>query len=206
MDFQTWFEATIAHEGGFVFDPDDKGGATNFGITQSSYSEFKNRKVTVDEIQNMGLEQAKEFYQNLFATLGLNAIPSSCQRGYSDAVVNLGKGGASKVIQMATNTKLRPTNSDDWIDVDGIIGSGSRQAIQEAKLNFWDFYAELGIWYANLILKGCGFGNPRTEQNKFARGWYKRLLENFFQDRLDEMSSQELEQILVRKKNAESEA
>ena len=34
--FESWFDRTIEHEGGFVNDPDDKGGATNYGITQDT--------------------------------------------------------------------------------------------------------------------------------------------------------------------------
>ena len=201
--FESWFDRTIEHEGGFVNDPDDKGGATNYGITQDTYSEFKGRKVTVDEIENMTLEEAKDFYLDFFGKLGVGNVPDSLARGYSDAAVNLGRGGASKVVQMACNTKLYSSNYEEWIDVDGAVGSGTREAISNANLNFWDWYAELSMWYANLILKGCGFSNERTTQHRFQRGWFRRLLTNFFDDRIDEMSIEELEEIIEKKKAEE---
>lgn len=200
MDFKAWFRKTLEHEGGFVNDPDDQGGATNHGITQQSYSEFIGRSVTIDEIETMSLQQAEEFYLQLFGSLGMANIPNSCQRGYSDAAVNLGKGGASRVVQMACNTKLNPGNKDNWIDVDGAIGSGSRAAIADSGLSYWDWYAELAVWYANLVLKGCGFGNERTTQHKFQRGWFRRMHQNLVQDRLAEMSIEELEQVIEQKR------
>ena len=202
--FESWFERTIEHEGGFVNDPDDKGGATNFGITQESFSEFKGRKVTVDEIEGMTLDEAREFYLDFFGKLGVSNVPASLVRGYSDAAVNLGRGGASKVVQMACNTRLNPGNSEEWIDVDGAVGAGTRRAIDSANLTYWDWYAELSMWYANLILKGSRFSNERTNQHRFQRGWFRRLLTNFFDDRIDEMSIEELEEILEKKKEAEN--
>ena len=200
--FESWFERTIEHEGGFVNDPDDKGGATNFGITQETYSEFKERKVTVDEVENMTIEDAKEFYLDFFNKLGVNNVPKSLHRGYSDAAVNLGRGGATKVMQMACNTKLMAGDSDGWIDVDGAVGPGTRTAIEDSNLTYWDWYSELSMWYANLVLKGSRFSNERTSQHRFQRGWFRRLLTNFFDDRIDVMSVLELEEILEKKKSA----
>ena len=70
MDFEAWLAQTLEHEGGFVNDPDDKGGATNFGITQKSYSEFKKRSVTIDEVETMSEEDAGEFYLDFWNNLG----------------------------------------------------------------------------------------------------------------------------------------
>lgn len=50
-------------EGGFVNNPADRGGATNYGITQKVYEEFKGRKVTIDEMRNMPIEDAKAIYK-----------------------------------------------------------------------------------------------------------------------------------------------
>ena len=136
MSFESWFEQTLEHEGGFVNAPDDKGGATNFGITKESYSEFKDRRVTASEIEAMTVEDARDFYLEFWNNLGLSNVPSAIRPLYLDAAVNMGKGGASKVMQMACNTKLNPTNAsgeDDfkWIDVDGVPGSGTREALDK---------------------------------------------------------------------------
>jgi lysozyme family protein len=180
MEFQEWFERTIAHEGGFVFDPADKGGATSMGITQESYSEFKDRKVTVDEMENMSLDDAREFYEDYWSKLGMEGLPEAIIPFYSDAAVNLGRGGATKVIQMALNTKNNIDGPDEegWVDVDGLRGSGTNQAIAAARLSAEDYLAELMVWYANLVLDGCRY-TGRTNQNRFIRGWTRRLLENY---------------------------
>ena len=180
MDFESWLTQTLEHEGGFVNDPDDKGGATNFGITQKSYSEFKDRSVTIDEIETMTVEDAGEFYLDYWNKLGLDNVPEAIRPLYIDAAVNLGRGGASRVMQMACNTKLNPTKDEDedafdWIDVDGVPGRGTRAALDDANLTIFDYFAELSVWYSNLVLRGCSFDAERTNQNRFLRGWMRRL-------------------------------
>lgn len=36
MEFEDWVEIVLKHEGGFVDDPNDLGGATNMGVTQKN--------------------------------------------------------------------------------------------------------------------------------------------------------------------------
>ena len=43
-EFNEIIEEVLEAEGGFVNDPDDLGGATNFGVTQKSYSAFLSKR------------------------------------------------------------------------------------------------------------------------------------------------------------------
>lgn len=54
-NFQEAIEKTLAHEGGYVNDPDDAGGETNFGISKRSFP--------AEDIKNMTIERAKEIYR-----------------------------------------------------------------------------------------------------------------------------------------------
>ena len=65
-EFDEIIEEVLHAEGGYVDDPDDKGGATNFGITQSSFSAYRGYDVTKDEVKEMTRDEAKECYKRDF--------------------------------------------------------------------------------------------------------------------------------------------
>ena len=57
-------------EGGFVNDPDDLGGATNKGITLTTYKEYRKRKglpdPSVDDLKNISDEEWTEVLKTMF--------------------------------------------------------------------------------------------------------------------------------------------
>ena len=65
-EFNEIIEEVLEAEGGFVNDPDDLGGATNFGVTQKSYSAFLGSEASVDDVRNMTRDEAKECYKKDF--------------------------------------------------------------------------------------------------------------------------------------------
>ena len=44
--FEEIIEVVLEHEGGYVDDPDDKGGSTNLGVTQGTLQQFRENDVT----------------------------------------------------------------------------------------------------------------------------------------------------------------
>ena len=52
--FEEIIESVLKHEGGYVNDPHDRGGETNFGITKKFYPNV--------DIKNLTKEQAKKIY------------------------------------------------------------------------------------------------------------------------------------------------
>ena len=87
--FDEIIEEVLEAEGGFVHDPDDKGGATNHGVTQQSYSEFLGRKATVEEVKNMTVEDAKECYKKDFwIPAKVDRIPDNLKHIYFDMNAN----------------------------------------------------------------------------------------------------------------------
>ena len=112
--FDEIIEEVLEAEGGFVHDPDDKGGATNHGVTQQSYSEFLGRKATVEEVKNMTVEDAKECYKKDFwIPAKVDRIPDNLKHIYFDMVVNMGRRNAGKILQQAVNTKKNITVLED---------------------------------------------------------------------------------------------
>ena len=202
MEFVEWVDKVLKHEGGFVNDPNDKGGATNFGITLNTYAQHlgvEPSEVSVDQMEALTREDAVDYYLTLWNGMGLENLPAQLRGVYSDMYVNAGKGGANRILQMAINTKLYPNDPDSWIDVDGIVGGGTRRALQSANLTALDYVSEQLMYYANNCFAGSSYGfkqrrreltkdsypenqsewfTTRTKQNGFLRGWFRRAIDN----------------------------
>lgn len=65
-DFEPAVEIVLEHEGGFSMSPRDLGGVTNWGITQTAYSHYLKRHVSLMEMKDMTKEDAKEVYRTMY--------------------------------------------------------------------------------------------------------------------------------------------
>lgn len=151
----------LVHEGGFVNDPDDKGGATNYGITQKVYEEFVGRKVSVDEIKNMPKGNAIAIYKkNYWDKIGGDKIKSyAVAYALFDQAVNR---GVPKVVKQAQGIL--------GISQDGIAGSGFVSAINKVpEKSFLDQF----IKASENSYRSIASLNPTQE--KFLKGWLNRL-------------------------------
>ena len=160
--FDEIIEVVLEHEGGYVDDPDDRGGATNWGVTQAVYENFVGYKCDKEEIKNMDEETAKEIYHEKFwKPSRADKLPAEVRETYFDMVVNHGQGGAVKILQQACNNKRKPEN---YIDVDGGIGPNTIRAAKNLKN--WELQVERSGYYWNLVFKGSKY-TQRTSQVKF---------------------------------------
>jgi len=149
----------LKNEGGYVFDKDDPGGETKFGISKRSHPEV--------DIKNLTIDGALDIYRRLYW------IPSKVEKlmpelryQYFDMVVNAGQPSAVKVLQRACNGKLK---SGEKIAVDGRIGRmtiGASNKLEESRLRAYRV-----LYYAEKV----NF-NPTLE--KYFYGWYKRVMHN----------------------------
>ena len=154
--FNEIIEKVLEHEGGYVNDPNDRGGETNFGITKKFYPDV--------DIKNLTKDQAKHIYHTDYWRRGkCDEIPSRLRHIYFDMLVNFGKRGAVKVLQKAANAKNK-----DKIDVDGGLGPATLKAIQNLELDRVRAYRVLR--FANLVIK-------KPEQERFWFGWFRRATE-----------------------------
>ena len=154
--FEEIIEQVLEHEGGYVNDPYDSGGETNFGIAKRWYPDV--------DIKNLTKEQAKKIYHtDYWRPAKCDEVPPKLRHIYFDMCVNFGRRGAVKVLQLAANSKLR-----NKIDVDGGIGPATLKAIQNLELERGRAYRVLR--FANLVIK-------KPEQERFWFGWYKRATE-----------------------------
>lgn len=163
--FNKAFEKTIGHEGGYVNDKDDKGGATKFGISQRSYPN--------EDIFNITLERAKELYykdfwqkQNCHLMEGYPMIAGEL----FDTSVNMGIGRGGKIFQEALNLSNRNERDYKNIIVDGLIGSITISAFRSCK-------KKALIFNIMNILQGEFVVNLMRKNEVYEKyvGWFNRI-------------------------------
>ena len=161
-------ETILHHEGGFVNDPADPGGATNFGVTIHTYSKWLGRKATVDEVRNMDKSTAIEIYKaGYYYNPRIHTLDDSVQPLVFDMAINHGPRNAVRMLQRTVNLAgFGP------ISVDGVIGPGSRGAVKKAA-------SAMGNYLVNaLVEERIKFYNRIVERRpaskKFLRGWLRR--------------------------------
>ena len=101
-DFDKAVVVVLAHEGGFVDDPADPGGATNFGIS-TPFLKQHGLPCTYEDVKNMTVDFAKKCYFDFFWTpqfygkLDDQVIATKM----FDAAVNMGPQQANRLLQKA---------------------------------------------------------------------------------------------------------
>ena len=114
--FDEIIEQVLEHEGGYVNDPTDSGGETNFGISKRAYPD--------EDIKGLTVERAKELYKrDYWDRFRVSQLPERIRHIYVDMCINMGGGRATKILQEACNSK-----NSYKIDVDGGIGKDTIKA------------------------------------------------------------------------------
>ncbi len=153
--FNEIIEKVLDHEGGYVNDPTDRGGETNFGIAKRFYPDV--------DIKNLTREEAKKIYhQDYWRPAKCDEVSPKLRHIYFDMCVNFGRSGAVKVLQRAANAK------GAGLIVDGGIGPKTINAIADVEHERVKAYRVLK--FAKIVLN-------KPEQEKFWFGWYKRATE-----------------------------
>ena len=155
--FEDIIEITLHHEGGYVNDPDDLGGETNFGIAKRFYPDV--------DIKNLTKDEASYIYRRDYWDKNkVDEMPEQLRHIYFDMCVNQGKGTAVKVLQRACNSKKA------GLKVDGGLGPKTIAAISESNVELDRVRAYRVKYYADLVTR-------KPDLEKFYFGWYKRALE-----------------------------
>lgn len=171
----------IAREGGYVNDPDDPGGATNYGVTIHTMRRLgldldADGRVTAADVKQLSRTQAEEiFIEHYFTRPGIDTLPQALQASVFDMYVNAGSN-AVKILQRL----LREMGQE--ISVDGVIGPQTAAAATAAARAAPDHIADAdGIARRNYYLR---IADRRPASRKFARtraggkgGWIKRAEE-----------------------------
>jgi lysozyme family protein len=114
-------------EGGFVNDPDDPGGATNWGVTIGTLSASMGRPATVAEVRALTIDRATDIAFDLyFRRPNIGALPRPLWMAVFDCGYNRGPGTAVKLLQKTLNDM----GAD--LAVDGGIGALTANAAHQA--------------------------------------------------------------------------
>ena len=170
-NFETSLAAVLHHEGGYVDDPDDSGGATNMGITHATLAAWRKREVNRGEVKDLTEAEAGEIYKaNYWDKLLLDEVQSQAlAEAVMDMGVNAGVGTAARLLQMAVNwlVKSELLQTDGWIGpvtVRAVNGSTERLLLQK--------FFELRVKHYMAICRN------NKSQRKFLYAWIKRSLDH----------------------------
>ena len=181
QDVRTIAEEIVRREGGYVNDPDDPGGATNFGVTIHTMRRLgldldQDGAITPEDVRRLTRAQAVDiFIEHYFHRPRIDDLPGPIQPSVFDMYVNAG-ANAVRLLQRLLNDMRLP------VSVDGVIGPQTIAAAHEAQAaapnHFADAYgiARRNYYYA--------LADRRPASRKYARrldggkgGWILRAEE-----------------------------
>lgn len=151
MDFDAAFNLLIGNEGGYVNNPEDPGGETNWGISKRAYPDV--------DIASLTREQAKALYKrDYWDRAQCDQLPPAVAFQVFDTAVNSGIGQAIRFLQRAVG-----------VADDGQVGPLTIAAVRRldaesiaARFNGQrlDFMTRLSTW------------------DTFGKGWARRIAKN----------------------------
>jgi lysozyme family protein len=155
MNFDQAFSKLIEHEGGFSNHPDDKGGATMWGVTE----QVARQNGYMGAMRDLTIDYAKVIYQKLYwDACRCGELPEEVRFSVFDAAVNSGTGRAVKWLQRAVGV----------VD-DGVIGSFTLAAARVA------IPAITATRINGLRLL---FMTNQPNWGAFGKGWARRIASN----------------------------
>lgn len=166
--FNKAFNNSLGHEGGFVNDPDDVGGATKYGITLKTYKE-SHPEATVETIKNLTVKDAEDFYFNEFwLRYGYDRISvDDLAIKIFDAAINTGTRQAHLCLQRALNCVGFKLSED------GQIGEETLTALNHGGCPEWQF-AILCAYRSELAGFYRLLAEIKPKNKKFLAGWLRR--------------------------------
>jgi len=154
-DFNLAIPIVLANEGGYVNNPSDPGGETNFGISKRAYPLL--------DIKNLTAEQAAELYRHDYWRFGdLNSQDVATK--LLDMSVNMGIKRAVTICQISIN------DIGGHCNVDGKWGPGTQSIVNESDANTLlpEIRASQSHYYTNLVAQ-------RPELYQFLKSWLRRV-------------------------------
>lgn len=200
QDVQSIAREIVHREGGYVNDPDDPGGATNFGVTIHTMRRLGldlngDGRVTATDVRSLSQERAIGiFIDHYFNAPKISQLPEPLQASVFDMYVNAGSN-AVKILQRLVSKMGFECASD------GVIGpltsAAVARAFEAAPAHLVDAYAiERRNYYFRLA-------DRRVQSRKYARsraggkgGWITRA-EEFMAEKYH-LSTQQFKQRIAK--------
>jgi lysozyme family protein len=152
----------LAHEGGYVNDPADPGGATNHGITQATYDAYRTKQGLLPQpVELLEDDEAEGIYRlNYWLAAKCDQLPAPLDLIHFDSAVNVGVATANRMLQTALNMGI----------VDGVVGQRTLFAANQADPIL------IGGRYCNLrITRYIVISATTLTGKRFLAGWFHRV-------------------------------
>lgn len=175
--FNPAFSMTVGLEGGYVNNPLDNGGPTNFGITQADARAHG----YMGDMKDLPIETAQLIYKSdYWNALGLDTCDDQgIANAMFDAGVNCGVGTAAGWMQEVLNALGKNDGVDTplWplVDVDYHFGPASMSALNSC-VTISPHYTQVAIEAFN-CLKGASYIHD-TEKNAHMRAFFLGWISN----------------------------
>lgn len=152
--FKTWFNWLLKWEGTvFENDPDDRGGATKFGIDQRSHPDVNIRTLTRDQA-------AKIYWDEYWSPVRAEELPAGVGEVVTDIAVNNGLNRAGRWLQEAVGATVDGKIGPRTVAAaKAKSGTGAAKAIAKALLDRRE------VFYKSIA---------NGSQAKFLKGWLNR--------------------------------
>lgn len=154
--FLKYLEWVLKHEGGFVNHPSDPGGATNYGITQRVYNDYLaasgKKSQSVAAITRREVEAI--YRVKYWLAIRGDELPVGWDYAIFDFGINSGPKRAIRYAQQVVG-----------VEVDGVIGPGTINALRAAPREALDTY----------LNERLGFLKALPHWNAFGKGWERRV-------------------------------
>lgn len=167
--------AIIDVEGGYVDDPNDSGGETNFGITVKTARNFGFNGDMKDLSRHTAFNIYSALYWDSVHADGLAEISEAVTREVVDTGVNCGTKRAVEFLQRSLNVLNDRQKRYDDLVVDGAIGQATVVALSS-------FIAQRGSEGEIVLVKALnclqgafyiGLAEKREKDERFVFGWLK---------------------------------
>ena len=171
--FSLSLNAVLKHEGGYVDDPNDRGGATNMGITHKTLAKWRGKAVTAADVKAMTSTEAAAIYKaRYWNKMNLDQIVSQkLAEAVMDFGVNAGIRTTGKALQRAANW-VHGAGAGKLVE-DGAIGPITIRIVNTTgeRMLALKFF-EVRVRYYN------GISRRRPVNRKFLYAWMVRALDH----------------------------
>jgi len=180
--FEKALKFVLRWEGGYVSDPHDPGGRTNFGITENTLRRARKLGIVdVKNVRHLTEEDAKKIYHELFwKPMDLDEFPAFVAILLFDTAVHIGQWRTTKLLQKTLQNIHKYAKSPRfYVAIDGKLGSRTKGALkefsqlasEEAKQEFVRLFCTFRLQLYWNRVKNNG------KLKRFMKGWLRRVLD-----------------------------
>ena len=155
----------IRREGGYVDEDADRGGPTNYGITQATLGSWRGNAVTAGDVRQLAEDEAREIYERRYVVdPGFDTLPDPLRGQVVDDGVLSGPRTAVRGLQRA----LRHLGAE--VAIDGHLGPRTRALLRR--------YESRAVHARLIQVRAERIGRivqRDPTQARFLRGWLRRV-------------------------------